>query len=127
MAAVRRLPQAEVPLRSPSALFSVLQPRTRIPPHNGVANFRLVVHLPLILPGSCGFRVGGETREWRYGQAWAFDDTIEHEAWNDSDAVRVILICDIWSPRLSPEERRTIAAVIAATDGFHGDRPAGTI
>jgi aspartate beta-hydroxylase len=127
MAAIRKLPQAQVPLRSPSALFSVLQPRTRIPPHTGVANFRLVVHLPLILPGSCGFRVGGETREWRYGEAWAFDDTIEHEAWNDSDSARVIFICDVWSPRLSPEERRTIAAVIAATDGFHGMQPAGTI
>jgi aspartyl/asparaginyl beta-hydroxylase (cupin superfamily) len=127
IAAIRRLPQAHVPLRSPSAMFSVLQPRTRIPPHHGVANFRLVVHLPLILPGACGFRVGGETREWRYGTAWAFDDTIEHEAWNDSDAARVILICDVWSPRLSPEEQRTIAAVIAATDGFNGVEPSGNI
>jgi len=127
IAAIRRLPQAEVALRSPSALFSVLQPRTRIPAHHGVANFRIVVHLPLVLPGSCGFRVGGETREWRYGEAWAFDDTIEHEAWNESDAARVILICDVWSPRLSPEEQRTIAAVIAATDGFSGTQPSGSI
>ena len=86
MAVLSRLPQAQVPLRSPSALFSVLQPHTRIPPHTGVANFRLVVHLPLIVPPGCGFRVGGETREWRIGEAWVFDDTIEHEAWNDSDA-----------------------------------------
>ena len=62
MEVLSRLPQAQVPLRSPSALFSVLQPKTRIPPHTGVANFRLVVHLPLIVPPGCGFRVGGETR-----------------------------------------------------------------
>jgi aspartyl/asparaginyl beta-hydroxylase (cupin superfamily) len=123
MQAVRGLPQAEVDLRSPTAMFSVLKPRTHIPPHTGVANFRLVVHLPLVLPPGCRFRVGGETREWRIGQAWVFDDTIEHEAWNDSDATRIILICDVWSPRLSPDERSAIRAVIAATDAFNGTVP----
>jgi aspartyl/asparaginyl beta-hydroxylase (cupin superfamily) len=127
MAAVRRLPQAEVELRSPTAMFSVLKPKTRIPPHTGIANFRLVVHLPLVLPGGCGFRVGGETREWRIGEAWIFDDTIEHEAWNDSDEIRIILICDVWSPRLSPQERAAIRDVIAATDAFRGTDPGAQI
>jgi len=127
MAAVKALPQAEVDLRSPTAMFSVLKPRTRIPPHTGIANFRLVVHLPLVLPGHCGFRVGGETREWRIGEAWVFDDTIEHEAWNESDEIRIILICDIWSPRLSPAEREAIRSVIAATDAFRGTAPGAQI
>ena len=127
MQALARLPQPQVQLRSPSAMFSVLQPKTRIPPHTGVANFRLVVHLPLIVPAGCGFRVGGETREWRVGEAWVFDDTIEHEAWNDSDEIRIIFICDIWSPRLSAEERVTIGKVIAATDAFNGTAPSGQI
>jgi len=127
MAAVKALPQAEVELRSPTAMFSVLKPRTRIPPHTGIANFRLVVHLPLVLPAKCGFRVGGETREWRIGEAWVFDDTIEHEAWNESDETRVILICDIWSPRLSPGERQAIRAVIAAADAFRGTAPGAQI
>ncbi|MGH8174749.1 MAG: aspartyl/asparaginyl beta-hydroxylase domain-containing protein [Steroidobacter sp.] len=127
MAAISKLPQARVPLRSPSALFSVLEPKTRIPPHTGVANFRLVVHLPLILPPGCRFRVGGETRDWRLGEAWVFDDTIEHEAWNDSDETRIILICDIWNPRLSEEERTTIGKVIAATDAFNGTDPTAQI
>jgi aspartate beta-hydroxylase len=127
MEAVRRLPQAEVDLRSPTAMFSVLQPKTRIPPHTGVANFRLVVHLPLVLPDGCGFRVGGEQRAWRLGEAWVFDDTIEHEAWNDSAETRIILICDIWSPRLSAEERAAIRAVIAATDAFKGTVPSAHI
>jgi aspartate beta-hydroxylase len=122
-AAAQALPQAVVQRRSPTAMYSVLQPRTRIPPHTGIANFRLVVHLPLVLPGQCGFRVGGETREWRLGEAWVFDDTIEHEAWNHSDAQRVILICDIWHPFLSPQEQAAIAAAIAATDTFHGITP----
>jgi aspartyl/asparaginyl beta-hydroxylase (cupin superfamily) len=126
MAAIGKLPQAEVPLRSPTALFSVLQPHTHIPPHTGVANFRLLVHLPLILPGHCRFRVGSETREWRLGEAWVFDDTIEHEAWNDSDETRVILICDIWNPWLSPDERRAIANVIAATDAYNGTIPSSS-
>lgn len=127
MAAVRRLPQPQVDLRSPTAMFSVLKPKTRIPPHTGVANFRLVVHLPLVLPRGCGFRVGGETREWRIGEAWVFDDTIEHEAWNDSDEVRIILICDVWNPRIPPEEREAIRAVIAATDAFRGSLPGAQI
>jgi hypothetical protein len=127
MQALGKLPQPHVPLRSPAALFSVLQPHTRIPPHTGVANFRLLIHLPLILPPQCGFRCGGETREWRLGKAWVFDDTIEHEAWNESDQTRVILICDIWSPRLSEEERIVIGQIIAATDAFNGVDPANSV
>ena len=121
--ALARIPQPQVQRRSPAAMFSALQPRTRIPPHTGIANTRLVVHLPLVVPAGCGFRVGGETREWREGEDWVFDDTIEHEAWNDSDDVRVILICDIWSPRLSEDERTLIAGVMAAMDRFNDAQP----
>ncbi len=121
--ALHKLPQAQVDLRSPTAMFSVLHPKTHIPPHNGVANFRLVVHLPLVLPAGCRFRVGGETREWRLGEGWVFDDTIEHEAWNDSDQTRIIFICDVWNPRLSDEERAAIRSVITAADAFNGTVP----
>ena len=127
IAAMSRLPQAEVALRSPSAMYSALAPKTQIPPHTGVANFRLVVHLPLIVPPGCGFRVGGEQWEWRVGEGCVFDDTIEHEAWNNSDDPRYILICDVWSPRLSPEERAAIAGIIAATDAFNGTIPSAHV
>ena len=119
MAAMALAPQPQVIRRSPAAMFSVLAPRTRIPPHTGVSNTRLVAHLPLILPGDCRFRVGNETRVWRDGEAWVFDDTIEHEAWNDSDRPRTILIFDIWSPFLSPAERDLIARITASADAFN--------
>ena len=119
MAALEHVPQPALPNRSPAAMFSVLQPRTRIPPHTGIANVRLVTHLALIVPEGCGFRVGSETRRWKEGEAWVFDDTIEHEAWNDSDLPRTILICDTWNPRLGEDERHAIAALMAAMDAFN--------
>jgi aspartyl/asparaginyl beta-hydroxylase (cupin superfamily) len=119
MAALAGVPQPQAPGRSPMAVFSVLQPKTRIPPHTGISNTRLVVHLPLIVPDGCAFRVGSETRTWREGEAWVFDDTIEHEAWNEGDQPRTILICDVWNPRLSEPERQTITALMAAMDAFN--------
>jgi aspartate beta-hydroxylase len=97
-------PRCRVERRAPTAYFSILEPNTRIPPHTGVTNTRCTVHLPLIVPPDCGFRVGATTREWIPGQAWVFDDTIEHEAWNLSDTPRAILIFDIWNPLLSAAE-----------------------
>lgn len=120
VALLERMPQPVVPGRMPAAMFSVLRPHTRIPPHTGVANVRLVVHLPLIVPPGCGFRVGNETRAWREGEAWVFDDTIEHEAWNDSDDDRVVLIFDIWSPFLSAGERSLLTGVMGALDKYQG-------
>ncbi len=118
MKALEHAPQPDQPGRTPAAMFSLLKPRTRIPPHTGVTNTRLVTHLALIIPGGCGFRVGNEKREWRPGRAWVFDDTIEHEAWNESDKARVVLIFDIWHPQLTPPERALITALTAGTDAF---------
>ena len=123
--ALAQVPQPQVRRRSPAAMFSALQPRTRIPPHTGVANTRLVVHLPLVVPPGCAFRVGNETRPWVEGEAWVFDDTMEHEAWNDSDRPRVILICDVWNPRLNAQEQALVAAVMNAMDTFNGVAPDG--
>ncbi len=101
-------------------MFSLLKPRTRIPPHTGVSNVRLVAHLPLIIPEGCGFRVGNETRQWVPGTAWVFDDTLEHEAWNDSDQLRAILIFDVWHPHLTAAERALITALSAGLNQFTG-------
>jgi aspartate beta-hydroxylase len=112
-------PLAQVPGEAPTAFFSILEPRTRIPPHTGVTNTRLVVHLPLVVPPGCGFRVGSETREWSPGQAWVFDDTIEHEAWNDSAEPRAILIVDIWNPFLTSAERALVSAATGAVTDYY--------
>lgn len=110
------LPRAEQPNRAPTAFFSLLAPGTRIPPHTGVSNTRAIVHLPLVVPPRCGFRVGGEVRQWKVGEAFAFDDTIEHEAWNDSDEYRAVLIFDVWNPYLSATERNLLKAFYLSAD-----------
>jgi aspartyl/asparaginyl beta-hydroxylase (cupin superfamily) len=118
MAALAEAPQVIIPTRGPTAFFSRLEPRTRIPPHTGSSNTRLTVHIPLIVPGGCGFRVGSEVREWHPGTALIFDDTIEHEAWNDSDEPRVVFIFDIWNPLLTPAERELMTVATAAVGEF---------
>ena len=116
---LRKVPQVEVERRAPTAYFSILEPDTRIPPHTGVTNTRAIVHLPLIVPEKCGFRVGSRTREWIPGKAWVFDDTIEHEAWNLSDSPRATLIFDIWNPFLSAAEREMVKAATEVVVSYY--------
>lgn len=111
-AALAAVPQSHVPGKAPSAFFSVLKPGAHIPAHTGVTNTRAIIHLPLVVPEKCRFRVGGETREWKVGEALAFDDTIEHEAWNDSDETRIVLIFDVWNPHLTAEECDLLARLM---------------
>lgn len=115
------LPMPHQPNYAPTAMFSVLDPRTRIPSHTGSTNTRLVVHLPLVLPGPARFRVGNVTRPWRMGEAWVFDDTIEHEAWNDADESRAILIFDVWNPLLSEAEKALISAMMTARKAYESE------
>lgn len=123
MQALTTAPLCRIPGRSPSILFSKLQAGAKIPPHNGLINPRLICHLPLVVPPGCWFRVGGDVREWKEGQAWAFDDTIEHEAANDSNQDRTILIFDVWKPEITAEEQELIRALFAAIDAAGGGAP----
>jgi aspartate beta-hydroxylase len=116
VAAIAAIPQLHIKGRCPSAFFSILQPGAHIPAHSGVTNIRTIIHLPLIVPDGCGFRVGGETREWREGEAFAFDDTIEHEAWNNSAHLRAVLILDVWNPYINEEERSLIQRFFEVAD-----------
>jgi aspartyl/asparaginyl beta-hydroxylase (cupin superfamily) len=116
--ALAALPLADIGGLCPNAMFSALAPRTHIPPHNGETNARVVAHLPLIVPEGCSFRVGFETRTWQPGKVLVFDDTIEHEARNDSDELRVILIFDLWNPLLTPAEIEIVKAMAAAAREF---------
>ncbi len=115
-AIVEKLPLAGMPNRAPTVFFSILKAGKHIPPHTGVTNTRTIIHLPLIVPGDCEFRVGGETRKWVEGQAFAFDDTIEHEAWNRTDKDRAVLILDCWNPHLSEHERAMICRMFEVAD-----------
>lgn len=115
-AMLESIPGAKIARRAPTAFFSILKPKTHIPPHTGVTNTRTIIHLPLIVPEGCGFRVGGETREWKLGEAFAFDDTIEHEAWNNSDELRAVLIFDVWNPHLSEAERTMLQRFFEVSD-----------
>jgi len=123
MHALRNAPLARVRHRSPSVLFSLLRPGTHIPPHHGLVNTRLICHLPVIVPPGCRFRVGNDEREWVTGKAWAFDDTIEHEAWNDGRETRVILLFDVWRPELTEQERSAVVALFEAIDAHSGRKP----
>ena len=117
MALLERFPQPDVARAGPNAMYSLLAPHTSIPQHVGVSNSRLVCHLPLVVPAGCWFRVGAETRYWERGKAFVFDDTIEHEAANPSDQLRIVFIFDVWHPDLSDVERDAVRRVIASESG----------
>jgi aspartate beta-hydroxylase len=118
-AALAAVPQVHIAERAPVSFFSALKPRTHIPPHYGATNTRLTVHLPLIVPDDCAIRVGGEVRTWTPGELLVFDDTFEHEAWNRSGDLRVVLIFDVWNPLLSPLERELITQTVGGLLDFY--------
>lgn len=113
------MPLVRIRDHAPETLFSVLRPGTHILPHRGVTNTRLVTHLPLIIPADCAIRVGGEDHAWQEGRCVTFDDTFEHEAWNDSDETRVVLIFDSWNPDLSEAERAAVTDLVEAIGDFN--------
>ena len=67
-----------------------------------------------------GFLVGNETKLWEPGHTLVFDDTIEHEAWNESDRLRAVLIFDIWNPLISLEERELVVTLLSAMRDYYG-------
>ena len=88
------LVQAHIP-RHGAAGFSVLQPRTRIRPHEGYQGEFLRCHLGLDVPdGDCGLKLEDETRVWETGRTLVFDDRFRHEAWNLTDRSRVVFLVD---------------------------------
>ncbi len=118
-ALLESLPLVRIPGRGPTAFFSRLKPGTHIPAHHGATNTRLVAHLPLIVPPGCTLRVGNDVHAWEAGRVAIFDDTIEHEAWNQGGEDRVVLIFDVWNPYLSTTERELVTAMTVALAEFH--------
>jgi ornithine lipid ester-linked acyl 2-hydroxylase len=88
-----------------SAMYSILAPRKYIAPHRGPYKGVLRYHLGLMIPepeGSCRIRVGNDVRNWKEGKSMIFDDSNEHEAWNDTDSYRVVLFVDVVRPTIFP-------------------------
>ncbi len=92
------------------AFFSTLHPKSRIKPHSGPMNLRLRVHLPLVVGDSqkCRLNVGGQERHWEEGKCVVLDDSHVHEAYNDGELPRVVLLFDIWHPDIDAQERDSI-------------------
>ena len=81
--------------------FTALDPRSHIFEHVGPNRGALRYQLPIVVPGaagSCRIRVGREMVEWAEGESVLFDLSVNHEAWNDSDEVRVLLMIEVPTP-----------------------------
>lgn len=107
--AIRRCPETWRLLQKipglTSAMFSIFEPGKHLPPHRGPYNGVLRFHLGLLVPDEpdrIGIRVADRTCHWREGEALIFDDAYEHEAWNHSDKVRVVLFVDFEKPTRFP-------------------------
>ncbi|MCF7222712.1 aspartyl/asparaginyl beta-hydroxylase domain-containing protein [Marilutibacter chinensis] len=110
-------PLAQYPPHAPECFVSRLKPGVVLPPHHGLSNIKLTVHLPVDLPPTgCDITVAGETRIWRDGEFLVFDDSFLHSAANRSDRDRTVMIFDVWHPHLSEDERAALAHAIAVLD-----------
>ncbi len=89
-----------------TAMISILSPRKHILDHRGPYKGVLRYHLGLIVPKdaeSCRIRVGEDIRHWEEGRSLMFDDTFNHEVWNDTDETRVVLFVDVMRPLPFPD------------------------
>ncbi|XP_036914510.1 aspartyl/asparaginyl beta-hydroxylase isoform X4 [Sturnira hondurensis] len=92
--------------------YSIMHPGTHVWPHTGPTNCRLRMHLGLVIPKEgCKIRCANETKTWEEGKVLIFDDSFEHEVWQDSASFRLIFIVDVWHPELTPQQRRTLPAI----------------
>lgn len=101
---------ANCPPHAPELFLSRLLPGTRIPPHYGISNVKLTVHLPIKVNTACALTAGEQTQSWD-GQRdiLIFDDSFLHSAQNEGTEPRTVLIFDVWHPDLSLQEREAIA------------------
>lgn len=106
--------------QAPEICFSILKPGTHLLPHYGVTNVRLVMHLPLLIPDQCALHlIGVGTHHWQEGELVMFDDTFQHEAWNNSDQTRVVLLMDCWNPYLTEIERSAVRSLLETIATLH--------
>lgn len=94
------------------AFFASMEPQSKIKMHSDFTNFVLTVHLPLVIPqngkNKCRLTIGDETRQWVNGQLMMFDTSLMHDAINETDETRYILMFRVWHPDLSQVEREAL-------------------
>lgn len=84
-----------------NAFFSILGPGKHIPRHRGVTKGLVRCHIGLRVPDSperCLIQVDDVDCSWEEGGMFFFDDTYEHEVWNETDGQRAVLLFDIERP-----------------------------
>lgn len=118
MKALSHAPMPQIAGRSPNAHWSRLLPGAHITPHTGMLNTRLICHIPIKTAPHCWLRVGSETRGWEEGQPLLFDDSINHEAKNEGDQERVVLLFEIWRPEIDAADREAIGRIFQAIGEF---------
>ncbi|XP_040522189.1 aspartyl/asparaginyl beta-hydroxylase isoform X11 [Gallus gallus] len=110
-ALLERFPEA-TGCRRGQIKYSVMLPGTHVWPHTGPTNCRLRMHLGLVIPKEgCRIRCAQENRTWEEGKVLIFDDSFEHEVWQDAESYRLIFIVDVWHPELTAQQRRTLPAI----------------
>ncbi|XP_071593732.1 aspartyl/asparaginyl beta-hydroxylase isoform X15 [Heliangelus exortis] len=110
-ALLERFPEA-TGCRRGQIKYSIMHPGTHVWPHTGPTNCRLRMHLGLVIPKEgCKIRCAQDNRTWEEGKVLIFDDSFEHEVWQDAETYRLIFIVDVWHPELTAQERRTLPAI----------------
>ncbi|KFR06223.1 Aspartyl/asparaginyl beta-hydroxylase, partial [Nipponia nippon] len=110
-ALLERFPEA-TGCRRGQIKYSIMHPGTHVWPHTGPTNCRLRMHLGLVIPKEgCRIRCAQDNRTWEEGKVLIFDDSFEHEVWQDAETYRLIFIVDVWHPELTAQERRTLPAI----------------
>ena len=88
-----------------TAFFSILSPRKHIPSHRGAWAGVLRLHVGLMVPepqDQVRIRIANQICHWQEGKCLIFDDTWNHEVWNDTDGYRVVLFIDFERPLKLP-------------------------
>jgi aspartyl/asparaginyl beta-hydroxylase (cupin superfamily) len=107
-----------------TAQFSALRAGAHIPAHCGVSNAFLTAHLGLIVPQGCRIRVGNEKRQWSEGRSFVFDDSFEHEVWNEGESRRIVFIARFYHPALTELEIEALGTLHERVRALLGENTA---
>lgn len=104
------------------AKLSALKPGLKVPPHFGLNNTTLNIHLPLVVPGDCGITVGGETRQYELGKCLVFDDSFIHDIWNKASERLIVLSFEVWKPGITEIEKQALEEAAKAENDWYQQR-----